>query len=53
MATKIKHETKFSNLVINTWKPLLRKEGPLPLNWINNREVLVGRRPRHAPLEDD
>jgi len=52
IAMKIRHKNKFTNLVINTWKPLLTKEGPLPINWINNREVLVGRRPRYAPMED-
>jgi hypothetical protein len=45
IATRIKCENKFTNLVINTWKPLLTKDRPLPHNWINNREVLVGRRP--------
>jgi hypothetical protein len=45
IATKIKHENKFTNLVINMWKPLLMKDGPLPYNWITNCEVLVGRRP--------
>ena len=45
IATKIKHENKFTNLVKNTWKPLLTKEGPLLHNWINNSKVLVGRRP--------
>ena len=53
IATKIKRENKFTNLVKNTWKPLLTKEGPLPHNWINNSEVLVGRRPRNAPIEED
>jgi len=53
IATKIKRENKFTNLVKNTWKPLLTKEGPLPHNWINNSKVLVGRRPRNAPIEED
>ena len=44
-ATKIKHENKFTNLVINTWEALLEKEDPLPPNWINHHEVLVDRRP--------
>ena len=52
IATKIKHENKFTNLVVNTWKPLLTKDGPLPHNWITNRKVLVGRRPRYALMED-
>jgi hypothetical protein len=53
IATKIKHENKFTNLVKNTWKPLLIKEGPLPHDWIINSEVLVGRRPRNAPIMED
>jgi hypothetical protein len=52
IATKIKRENKFTNLVINTWETLLKKEGPIPHNWINHREVLVGRRPQYAPMED-
>jgi hypothetical protein len=52
IAMKIKCENKFTNLVINIWKPLLTKEGPLPHNWITNHEVLVGRRPQYAPMED-
>jgi len=53
IATKIKRENKFTNLVKSTWRPLLIKDGPLPHNWINNHEVLVGRRPRYAPIEED
>ena len=53
IATKIKRENKFTNLVKSTWRPLLIKDGPLPHDWINNREVLVGRRPRYAPIEED
>ena len=49
---KIRCKNKFTNLVINIWKPLLTKEGPLPLNWITNCKVLVGRRPRYALMED-
>jgi hypothetical protein len=45
IATKIKCKNKFTNLVVNTWKPLLTKDRPLPHNWITNHEVLVGRRP--------
>jgi hypothetical protein len=52
IAIKIKRKYKFTNLVINTWEPLLRKDGPITHNWINQHEVLVGRRPRYAPLED-
>ena len=53
IATKIKRNYKFTTLVIKTWESLLKKDGPLPLNWIEHREVLVGRRPRYAPMEDD
>ena len=52
IATKIKRENIFTNLVINTWETLLKKEGPIPHNWINHHEVLVGRRPQYAPMED-
>ena len=45
IATKIKCKNKFTNLVVNMWKPLLTKDRPLPHNWITNCEVLVGRRP--------
>ena len=53
IATKIKREKKFTNLVKNIWQTLLIKDAPLPHDWINNREVLVGRRPRYAPFEED
>ena len=53
IATKIKHESKFTNLDKSTWRPLLIKDSPLPHNWISNREVLVGMRPRYAPFEED
>jgi len=40
---KIKRDDGFTNLVVNTWEPTLKKERALPLNWINHSEVLVGR----------
>ena len=43
-ATRIKHEKGFTNLLVNTWEQVLNKSGDLPENWLNNREVLVGRR---------
>jgi hypothetical protein len=45
-ATKIKRESKYQHLVKTTWEPLLRQQGVPPENWLNDREVLVGRRPR-------
>ena len=45
IATKFKCKYKFTKLVIKTWETLLRKDGPLPHNWIEHCEVLVGRRP--------
>jgi hypothetical protein len=42
IATKIKRDKNYTNLVKNTWEPLLRKQGDLPDDWMNNREVLVG-----------
>jgi ribonuclease HI len=48
-ATKIKREPKFRNLIKATWAPPLSKQGALPMNWLNNREVLVGRRTRGTP----
>src|SRR5712671_486636 len=52
ITTRIKRESNFTILVKNTWEQILRKEGPLPHDWINNRKVLVGSRPQHAPMED-
>ena len=43
-ATRIKREKGFTNLVVNTWEQVLNKSGDLPNYWLNNREVLVGRR---------
>ena len=41
-ATKIKRNTKFTNLVKHTWGPILLKQRNTPHNWIHRREVLVG-----------
>ena len=46
IATKKKRKKGFTNLVVNTWEHVLSKEGDLPNNWINMREVLVGSRSR-------
>jgi len=45
-ATKIKRNKGFTNLVVNTWEPVLSKERDLPNEWIYSREVLVGSRTR-------
>jgi len=42
IATKIKQNKGFTNLVVNTWEHVLSNERDLPNNWINLREVLVG-----------
>ncbi len=52
IVTRIKCKNKFTNLVINTWETLLKKDRPLPHNWINHHKVLVGRRPQYAPMKD-
>jgi len=43
---KVTRTNKFTNLVEETWELALRKEGEIPANWMNNREVLVGRTAR-------
>ena len=45
IATKIMRNNRSLQRVTNTWETLLKKEGNLPINWIDNSEVLVGRRP--------
>ena len=42
IATKLKRNKGFTNLVVSTWEHVLKKERDLPNNWINLREVLVG-----------
>ena len=42
IATKIKRDTKHTNLIKHTWGPILQKNRNLPDHWINNSEVLVG-----------
>jgi hypothetical protein len=50
-ATKVKRNDGFTTvttLVVETWEQALNKEGGLPLNWLTNREVLVGRTVQRA-----
>jgi hypothetical protein len=42
VATKIKRNKGFSNLVINTWDKVIKKENDAPKDWIIHSEVLVG-----------
>jgi ribonuclease HI len=44
IATNIIRNKGFTNLVVNTWEQVLTKEGDIPNNWLNSREVLVGSR---------
>jgi hypothetical protein len=44
IVTKIKHNKETARKVRSTWKPVLKKTQDLPNNWMQNREVLVGRR---------
>lgn len=41
-ATKIKRNDAFTNLIKNTWGPLLKKHRTIPDDWLNRSEVLVG-----------
>ena len=45
-ATRIKRADGFTKRVVDTWEQLLEKNGELPLDWLNNSEVLVGRTAR-------
>jgi hypothetical protein len=47
-ATRIKREDGFTTLVVDTWEQALNKEGGLPINWIHESEVLVGRTAQRA-----
>ncbi len=47
-ATRVKREEGFTNLVVNTWEQALNKERGLPINWIHDSEVLVGRTAQRA-----
>jgi ribonuclease HI len=49
VASKIKRNKGFTNLVVNTWEHVLSRERDLPNEWIQRREVLVGSRPGPAP----
>ena len=45
-ATRIKRDKGFTNLIVNTWEYVLTREGDIPNDWTNRREVLVGSRER-------
>jgi hypothetical protein len=40
--TKTVRNKTYTNLIKNTWRQTLQKTQDLPVNWITNREVLVG-----------
>jgi hypothetical protein len=46
IATKIRRGRTPLKIVESTWTKVLQKCGPIPQDWIHNREVLVGRRVR-------
>jgi hypothetical protein len=46
IATKIKQLRGFSDLGVNTWEQVLKKNGDIPNGYIFRSEVLVGSRPR-------
>ena len=48
VVTKIKREKQYSKLIQDTWNHLLTRDSDPPHNWIQNREVLVGRRAQRA-----
>jgi hypothetical protein len=41
-AYQSKRDHQFTKLAKRTWKKLLKQYGTLPVNWFQNREVLVG-----------
>ena len=43
-AYQAKRDHKLTKLAKSTWKKLLKRNGTLPINWFQNREVLVGSR---------
>ena len=43
-AYQTKRDQKFTKLAKHTWKKPLKQSGTLPVNWFQNREVLVGMR---------
>jgi ribonuclease HI/exonuclease III len=45
-AQKTKRDKNLTKLAELTWKKLLKQYGTLPVNWFQNREVLVGSRSR-------
>ena len=48
IATKIRRAKTSIKLVKSTWAKVLQRQGPIPWDWIHQREVLVGRRV-HTP----
>lgn len=48
IATKIRRAKTSIKLVKSTWAKVLQRQGPIPRDWIHQREVLVGRRV-HTP----
>jgi hypothetical protein len=52
MATRIKQNELSVHTVKNTWEPVLQRYSDnTPNDWVNNREVLVGRGPQHLVPE--
>jgi ribonuclease HI len=47
-ATTIKCSKGFTKLVVKTWEQALSKECELPIKWIYDSEVLVGRTAQHT-----
>ena len=47
-ATMVTWKLPFSQLVKATWEPVLKKSSDPPIEWINDREVLVGRSTQQA-----
>ena len=47
-ATMVTRKLPFSQLVKATWEPVLKKSSDPPIEWIKDREVLVGRSTQHA-----
>ena len=50
VVTKIKQEKQYTKLIKATWNNLLSKYSDPTYNWIQNCEVLVGRRAQRALL---
>ena len=52
VATKIKRTKHYTNLIKATWENILKRNLNLPHNWLQDSEVLVGRRARAMPIDD-